>query len=253
MITEVDKMYEKYAVLNGAEEFYIQGGDIGILLSHGFIGTPQSVRYLGEKLATYKYTVFAPRLKGHGTHYNDLEKCHYEDWYHSIKTGYELLKTRCETIFVIGQSMGGTLALHLVHEFELSGAILINPALTIPSYEHLKGMSAPRFIEEGKPDIKAKDVTEIAYEKVPLTAIHQLQTLMEQTPTILSEIHTPILGIQSAVDHVVPPENTDFILQQVKSETKEKVILPNSYHVASMDNDKDIIVETAHQFIFEQI
>lgn len=247
-------MEEKFPVIKGAESFDFKGNEIGILISHGFIGTPQSVRFLGERLAQYGYTVIAPRLKGHGTHYYDLEKCTQEEWFASLEKGYQELKKRCTSIFVMGQSMGGTLTLWLARKYrDINGIILINLALTVPAYEYLMGESNPRFIDEGNPDTKAKNVYEIAYRKVPLKAIHELQKLMEKTSAILSHIHCPVLGVKSAVDHVVPPENTDYILENIGSKTKERVVLQNSYHVASMDHDKEQIVKECHRFVQQQV
>jgi carboxylesterase len=244
------KLEEQFPVIKGAAKFYIKGSKIGILISHGFVGTPQSVRYLGERLAEYGYSVLAQRLNGHGTHYYDLENCTHQDWFESLERGYQELKQQCNSIFVMGQSMGGTLALWLAHKYrDIKGIILINAALTIPSFEHLQGKTKPRFIDEGDPDIKAKDVCEITYQKTPIKAIHQLQILMDRTPAILSEIHCPVLGFKSAVDHVVPPENTDFIIEQSQSDVKERIILEQSFHVASMDHDKEQIVKESHRFI----
>ncbi|PFO01445.1 lipase [Bacillus sp. AFS076308] len=247
-------MKEKFPILKGAEPFYFQGNKIGILISHGFVGTPQSVRYLGERLSQYGYSILAPRLKGHGTNYSDLESCIHEDWFESLERGYYELKKECTSIFVLGQSMGGTLALWLAHKYQdIKGIVLVNPALTIPSYEYVRGRRLPRYIDEGDPDIKAKDVIEITYPKVPITAIHQLQTLMEITPAILPEIHCSVLGVKSQVDHVVPPENTDYIINNIRSKVKETIVLPDSYHVASLDNDKDQIVEGSHYFVQQQV
>ncbi|MCM3601190.1 alpha/beta fold hydrolase [Robertmurraya korlensis] len=243
-------MAEKYPVLDGAEAFFFKGNDIGILISHGFIGTPQSVRYLGEGFAKQGFTVLGPRLHGHGTHYKDLEECTNHDWFQSLEKGYQQLRLHCHSIFVIGQSMGGTLTLWLAKRYpDIKGIITVNAALEVPSYEYLKGKIEPRFLNESAPDLHAKDVVEIAYPKVPIKAIHELQKLMEKTPSILPDIQSPVLGIHSAVDHVVPPANTDYILRNIGSSIKERVVLQNSYHVASMDYDKDVIVSSGIGFI----
>lgn len=247
---EAKQMVETYPVIEGAEEFFFKGSEVGVLISHGFLGTPQSVRYIGEQFARLGYSVLAPRLKGHGTHYKDMEACSYQDWFSSLEKAYLQLKQHCSHIFVIGQSMGGTLSLRLAHRHkEIKGLILINTALEVPAYEYLKDQVEPRYLNESEPDIHAKDVHEITYSKVPLKAVHELQKVMENTLSILPEIENPVLGVRSSVDHVVPPENTDYILQTVHATIKERVILPNSYHVASMDFDKDQIVKSGHQFI----
>jgi carboxylesterase len=247
-------MKERFKVIKGADPFYFKGSEIGVLISHGFMGTPQSVRFLGENLARYGYTVLGIRLKGHGTHYRDLEKCTHEDWFESLENGYQELKQHCTSIFVIGQSMGGTLTLKLAHKYrDIKGISLINPALNVLGYESLKGVTKPRFIIEEKPDIHAKDVYEITYDFAPIKAIHELQKIMETIPALLPSIQCPVLGIKSSVDHVVPPENTDYIIENIASDSKEKVVLRNSYHVASMDYDQEKIVESCHNFIQQQV
>ncbi|KIL72406.1 alpha/beta hydrolase [Bacillus badius] len=243
-------MKEQFTVIPGAESFYFEGSEIGILLSHGFIGTPQSVRFLGEELAKQGFTVLAPRLKGHGTHYLDMEPCTHEDWYKSLKQGYLQLKKRGKRVFVMGQSMGGTLALKLAAEHkDIEGIVTINAALTLPAFEYLKASPAPRFIKEGAPDIKKEGVQEITYEQAPVRAIRELQKLMAELPPIIGRVSIPALCIKSMTDHVVPPENTVFIYRALASENKQLVTLPNSYHVASMDYDKELIAEQSARFI----
>lgn len=247
-------MEEKFQVIKGAESFFLKGNEVGILISHGFNGTPQSVREVGEKLGGYGYSVLTPRLKGHGTHFYDLENCTGEDWFESLEKGYHQLQEQCTDIFVLGQSMGGTLALMLARKYpEISGLILINTALSLPAYEYLRGKTTPRFIDESRPDIRARGVHEIVYHKVPIKAIHQLQKIMERASSILSDIECPVLCMNSLVDHVVPPENADLIIRNVRSKIKEKSLLKHSYHVATLDNDKGQIVKDCHRFIQQQI
>lgn len=243
-------MKEIFPVMEGAESFFLKGNEIGLLLSHGFMGTPQSVQYLGEKFSELGYTVYAPRLTGHGTAYQDLENATYVDWFLELEKGYHLLKKQCSTIYVMGQSMGGTLTLWLAHKYkDINGIMLINPALTLPNYEKWNGKQEPKYLDETAPDIKLNDVHEITYPKVPLQAIHQLQELMKKTPEILPTIKVPILAFKSAIDHVVPPENTKYIYEKIGSVEKEVVTLHNSYHVASMDHDRDKIIAQTHYCI----
>lgn len=245
---------KKYAVIPGAESFYWEGNDIGVLISHGFMGTPQSVHFLGETLAEYGYTVYAPRLKGHGTHEEDLETCRHEEWFNSLEEGYEWLKLRCTEVFVVGQSMGGTLTLNLAHKYpDIKGIMLINTALSVPGFDYLEGKTEPRFVDEPAPDIKEKGVYEITYDKAPLKAIHQLQALMKLTPALLPSITVPVLCFKSIEDHVVPAGNTDYLLKHIGSSKREMVSLLNSYHVASMDYEKKWIAKRCRQFIEQQI
>lgn len=244
-----------YPVIEGAQSFYIKGGEIGVLICHGFMGTPQSVRYLGERFAELGYTVLAVRLKGHGTDYRDLEKCTSEDWFNSLENGYKVLKEECSKVFVIGQSMGGALTLKLAYKYpNIDGIMLINAALSVPAYEFVRKLDhPPRYINEGKPDIKNPNIYEITYDKAPTSAIFELQKTMASVPRVLPYVTCPVLGIYSIDDHVVPPESTEYILKHVRSANKNKVVLENSYHVASMDYDQEKIVQESHQFIVKQV
>jgi carboxylesterase len=244
-----------YPVIDGAESFFIKGNSVGLLLSHGFLGTPQSVKDLGEQFAELGYTVYAPRLKGHGTHYKDVEKATHEEWLSDLEKGYKRLKRHCSVIYVVGQSMGGTLAILLANKQQgIDGLILINAALSVPSYESLRNQITPRYIEESKPDIKKQGVVEITYSKVPLRSIHQLQRLMNKiTVEELRNVKIPLLSFKSLEDHVVPPENTDYIMQHVSSLKKRSISLSDSFHVASMDNDKNKIIRKTHAYIQENL
>ena len=247
-------MGESYSILDGAEEFFIPGNDVGVLLIHGFLGTPQSVQYLGNSISEFGYTVYAPRLSGHGTHYRDLEKYSHGDWIADVEKSYSHLKKHCSTIFVMGQSMGGTLTLWLANKnHDIKGIILINAALRVPDYKKWAGLSTPRFVSETAPDIKDKHVHEITYSKVPIRSIHALQSLMKQTPDLVKTITNPILCFKSSEDHIVPKECTDYIIKNIGSKHKEVITLYDSFHVASMDFDKDRIIKETHRYIQENI
>ncbi len=237
-------------VITGAEPFFLKGNNIGILLCHGFVGTPQSVRDLGEQLHSYGFTVLAPRLSGHGTTIYDMETAKHTDWLSDLEESFFQLKKTCQTVFVIGQSMGGALSLRLAAKFpEINGVMTINAALQVPAFDQYRSGNGPRFIEEGAPDIKDPQATEITYNHVPLTAVLELQKLIDETPKHLDAVRSPVLVLTSPEDHVVPPENSIQILQTISSTVKEQILLQNSYHVASLDYDKDRIAAICNKFV----
>lgn len=245
---------EEYQVIPNAEEFFLKGNDTGILLSHGFLGTPQSLRFLGEALNREGFTVYATRLKGHGTNCLDLRNASHNDWLKDLKRGFSYLKDKenCKRVFVLGQSMGGTLALRLaLEEPDVSGLILLNTAMDIPDMANLKEQDKTIMVKEKDPDIKNKAAMEITYEETPTHAYHQLLEVMELVRNKVNQITCPVLCFQSTVDNVVPPENTDFLLGEIRSVIKKKIKLYDSYHVASLDNDKEIIAAESGNFIEE--
>ncbi|PTX49613.1 carboxylesterase [Melghirimyces profundicolus] len=243
-------MTQTYTVMKEAEPFYFPGNDIGILIQHGFTGTTQSMRGLGEHLAKCGFTVHGPRLKGHGTHYEEMENTTYEDWIESSDEGYRKLKETCSEVFVVGLSMGGTLALHLARQYpETKGIVLINAAMKMDQLEQVAQMEEPRFLDAIGSDIKAEGVQELAYEKTPLKSVREIVKFMEVTREKVPAIHCPALILVSKEDHVVPPDNSRFIYENLKSGDKTLAELENSYHVATLDNDKERICRETEAFI----
>lgn len=245
-------MEEKYPVLKGAEPYYAEGGKEGVLVSHGFTGSTQSMRPLAEALAEAGYTVCLPRLKGHGTHYEDMERTSRHDWIESVEEGYRWLKERCGTIYMAGLSMGGTLTLYMAERHpDIRAIALINAAIDMPALKEVGDPEEIRFLEAIGSDIKKPDVTELAYEKTPVKSVKEILALMEEVRADLGKISCPALLLVSDEDHVVPPGNSDIIGEGLSSEAIEKVQLKNSYHVATLDSDKDKIIENVLRFFKE--
>jgi carboxylesterase len=118
-------------LLPGAEPINLSGGPVGALLVHGFTGTTQSMRPWAEHLADAGLTISAPRLPGHGTRWQDLNATSFADWYGEAERAFDDLRGRCETVFVMGLSMGGTLALRLaeLRSTEVAGLVVVNASL----------------------------------------------------------------------------------------------------------------------------
>lgn len=236
-----------------AEGFFYKGTDVGVLVIHGFTGSTQSMRYLGERIAEGGYTVYGPRLTGHGTHQEDMEKASYNDWIRDVESGLEKLEKSCSTIFVTGLSMGGTLTLYLAERHpEIAGIMPINAAIDLPGmrdyYEEIFDGSE-RFVAGIGSDIKKSGVEELAYSLTPVKSMKELLVLTEEVKTNLQEITVPTLIFSSVVDHVVPPENSKEIYNMISSKDNKTVYLENSYHVATLDNDKELIADQCIEFI----
>jgi len=241
--------------MQGAEPFFFKGGDVGCLVSHGFTGTTQSMRFLGEFLANEGgLTVAGPRLKGHGTSAADMARSSAEDWIRSVEAGLQKLQESCSRIFITGLSMGGTLTLYMaaMHPEVIRGAVPINGAVFVdnPDMAGLAFMAgAPPTVPGVGGDIKKPGVTELAYEDVPVPAIRQLYALMSVTRELLPRIKCPALVIQSRDDHVVVPDNAPYIIEHIGAADKRLLWLDNSYHVATLDNDKELIAGEILKFI----
>ena len=242
------------AILPGAEHFAFPGGDVGCLLVHGFTGNPSSMRPMGEYLAEKGFAVVGPRLKGHGTRVEDMFDNTYQDWIASAEAGLEEIRKQCRTVFVSGLSMGATLAMHLAysHPDTVKGVVPIcgpvfmkDPRLV---FLPLLRIFAKTFPGVGG-DLKDPEATELAYDKVSLSALGELLKLCSLVKEELPRIKQPALIFESREDHVVHPSNADYILEHIGSAEKELIWLENSYHVATLDFDKELIFEKTAQFM----
>ncbi|KGX87506.1 alpha/beta hydrolase [Pontibacillus litoralis] len=249
-------MVNDFNVLKGAEPFFYEGDKTGVLVIHGFTGTTQSMHYVGKRLADEGYTVYGPRLTGHGTSPEDMEQATHSDWIRNVQEGVKKLKVTCKEIFVVGLSMGGTLTLYLAQNNpEIKGIMPINAAIHMPeliqTYESLQSTET-RFVDGIGSDIKAEGVEELAYAHTPVKSMNEIITLSEQVRNDLEEINIPTSIMYSPEDHVVSPDNSLEIYNSISSEDKQILALKQSYHVATLDNDKDMIADTCIAFINER-
>lgn len=241
-------------VLPGAEPFSHDGGDVAVLLCHGFTGTPQSLRPWAEHLAAEGLTVRLPRLPGHGTTWQEMNLTRWSDWYATVDREFRVLRRAHRAVVVGGLSMGGALALRLAQEHagDVAGLALVNPAVksedrrlgalpllhrVVPSLPGLAG------------DIKKPGATELAYDRNPLRALHSLVGTWRDIVRDLPEVTQPVLVFRSAADHVVPASSTALILSRISSTDVTEVVLQDSYHVATLDNDAEQIFAGTAEFV----
>ena len=234
-------------VLPGAEPFAADGGDVGVVLSHGFTGTPQSMRPWAEALAAAGHSVRLPRLPGHGTRWQDLNDTRWPDWYGEVERAFDDLRARCRVVFAMGLSMGGTLVLRLAEQrpTEVAGLVLVNPSLGSDRWDvkHVLPLSY-RLVGSLKgiaSDIRKPGVTELAYPRTPMRAMHSLSQLWPLVVADLPALTAPVLLYRSRVDHVVEPLSGRLLRAGAASTEVTEVILEDSYHVATLDNDAPAI------------
>lgn len=241
-------------VLPGAEPFSHDGGGVGVLLCHGFTGSPQSLRPWGEYLAERGYTVRVPLLPGHGTTWQDMNRTTWQDWYGCVEGELLELARSCDTVAVGGLSMGGGLALRLAmeHPDVVSALLLVNPAIRLEDPRLLALPVIRRLVSSLagiSSDIKKPGVKEVAYDRTPLQALASMLQMYAKTGHRLKEITQPVLVFRSAVDHVVPSSSSHLVLNSVSSKRAEEVVCQDSFHVATLDNDAQMIFERSAAFL----
>lgn len=242
------------ALLPGAEPFQADGGPVGVVLLHGFTSCPQSMRPWADHLAAAGLTVRLPRLPGHGTRWQDLQRTGWEDWYGEAERAFDEVRSLCPTVFVMGLSVGGTLSLRLAEErgADVAGVVVVNAMLMTTRRDAkllpLIRLFVPSFPGVGS-DIKAPGRSELAYERLPLRAAYSLSRLWRVVREDLSRVVSPLLVVTSREDHVVEPANSDLIYAGVSSAAKQRLWLEDSYHVATLDNDAPLLFSASLDFI----
>lgn len=240
-------------LLAGAEPYHHEGGPVGALLCHGFTGAPQSLRPWGERLAEAGLTVSVPRLPGHGTSWQEMAGTRWEDWYAEVDRAFQELRSARGHVFVMGLSLGGCLALRLAqqHGDDVAGLVLVNPSL-VADDKRLPLLPLLRPFIRSVPglgdDIKRGDVHELAYDRIPVQAVAGLGKLWSSTRARLPDVRQPILLFHSPEDHVVGPASVKALREGVASDVTFRTC-PDSYHVATLDNDASFIFDESLQFV----
>jgi len=240
-------------LLPGAEPWSAAGGPAGALCLHGFTGSPASMWPVAVALAAAGFTVELPRLPGHGTTVDDMITTGWADWTAAAETAYQDLAARCEQVVVAGLSMGGSLTLRLAARHpEIAGIVCINPAVVAQPAEVLdmvRGMLAEGEdrLPGGASDIADPDVVGNAYPQTPLGPLVSFMEGLDALQPDLGRITSPLLLMTSPNDHVVPPTDSDALAAAVSGPV-ERVTLERSYHVATLDYDRELVAEHAVAF-----
>jgi carboxylesterase len=242
-------------ILPGAEPMSVPGGSVGALVVHGFTGTPQSMRGLAQAFADAGFTVELPLLPGHGTSLDHMLTTGWDDWTSAAEAAYDDLAARCEQVVVAGLSMGAALTLWLASRHtEIAGIVLVNPVAPPPgsaaeAVEGLEALAAAGMVamDAIASDIAIEGVTELAYEQTPVKPLISLFSNAEELAGRLDSVTCPVLLMNSPEDHVVPPEHSEHVAASVAGPL-ERVVLDRSYHVATLDHDRELIEERAVEF-----
>ena len=235
-----------------SQPFSTADGDVGVLFCHGFTGSPWSMLEWAKVTAAAGYRVSLPRLPGHGTSWQEMNTSGWRDWYACVDREFRELRDGCRQVFVTGLSMGGALALRLAekHADDVAGLVLVNPA--VQAYP--KSWLAPllQWVVPSVPsvgaDIAMPGVDEHAYNRTPVKATASMMSMWTDVRACLDLVTCPVLVFRSATDHVVPASSTRTILAHVSSDDITEHVLTRSYHVATMDYDKQTIFDESLEF-----
>lgn len=255
--------------------FKVAGGKVGVLLIHGLCGTPAEVRYVAMGLGRAGYTVHCPQLAGHGGSRADVLKTGWKDWYRSAEGALEELRKECDTVIVGGLCLGSILGLHLAmnHPEKVQGVALFAPTLWIngwamPWYTKLfnlvhfrwianmmqfpdaetLGIKCPRVREFVRMSLASSNGSEMGSRGTPAAMVLEHRWMVKAAKKGLKNIQQPTLIIHAREDDHADLNNANY-LQRALGGTVDMVVLDDSYHMVTIDKQRQVVVDQTRAFI----
>jgi carboxylesterase len=252
-----------------------------VILVHGMTGSPQEMNFLAKFLNQKGYTVICPRLAYHGEPIEILKNAKWQDFYQSVRAPFLEISAQHKFVFAAGLSMGALLALLLADEFgdKISAVSCLSPTLfydgwNTPWTKHLLPFvfATPLknwfyFKEERPYGIKnekiqalmhryynkaglydIEHVDRFGYPFFPVALFYQLHLCVRHLSKRLPYIHNPVQLIQARNDDITSVKNSQFIYKRIKSDIKELMLLDNSYHVITADQEREKVAQSTADF-----
>lgn len=264
--------------------FFLQGGEEAILLIHGITGTPSEMRYLGRRLHKAGYTVFCNTLPGHCSTLGDLKKATWQQIEEACVEDFSRLKDGHKRVFIGGLSMGALMSIHLAHKFpsDVSGIVALAPTIFYDGWALQKGKAVmelvwhvpwirnmvnirenwpfglkdeylrahmERFYKNAKAGEFDKKVFLFGSPFFPMCSLYQHHLFTKVVKREIPFVKTPILLIHARQDDMVSIKNSQYIYDTIGSAVKSLVVLEDSYHMVTIDNEKDRVAQEAVKFM----
>ncbi|MDX1663882.1 MAG: alpha/beta fold hydrolase [Candidatus Promineifilaceae bacterium] len=247
-----------YAVPEERRAYRQEAGRVGCLMLHGFMGSPASSRPMAAFLAERGITVHCPLLPGHGELLDKMHGIPYTDWLTEAEEALAQLRRQCDEIFIMGHSMGGALAAHLVHEYgdsrdDIRGLILLAPLYKVPSraihllrvlrhllpwlypwrFQRFRWLARDRILDL-HPDLDLEDPEVLAWlpeaTRIPTGAVDEMRKVSDLGRAIWPQLSQPLLILQGEKDIAAHPNNARAIYENVNTVDKALHLFPDAGH-----------------------
>lgn len=265
--------------------FFLKGTNgKGVLLIHGITGTPSEMRYLGKALQKAGFSVLCNTLPRHCDTLGELKRVTWQEIEAACIEDLEYLKKDCTQVYIAGLSMGALMSIHLAYRFpaDVAGVVALAPTIFYDGWALSKGKiflnlvwQVPALrnsinIREGWPyglkDEKVRNHIQRFYKDAqarkfdnqvlsfgspffPLANLYQHHLFTKVVKDELALVKTPILIIHGKEDDMTSPKNAQYVYDNIGSERKSLVLLEDSYHMITIDKEKDKVAEEVIKFI----
>jgi carboxylesterase len=243
-----------------AQPFFLEGkSNQALLFLHGFTASPSELLPTAEILhAISDCTVSAILLPGHGTTPADLNATGWPDWYRAVELEGKKLLREYQHVFVAGLSMGGLLSLHAgLHLPGLRGVVAINAPI-FTQYRLLSALAPPMqymvpyFTKGARKEDELARQGRFDYNCYPVRAYTSLTDLRNTIIKELNLLKVPTMLVQSLRDRAVRKGSVQYIKEQLSNSRVKMLVLPNSGHIATMEQEKDLLAQELAGFMSKE-
>lgn len=235
--------------------FFLEAGTTGVLLLHGFTGSPSEMRLVGDYLHDRGITVSAPLLPGHGTRPEELNQTTWEDWCRHVDGALAELRRSCNPVFIGALSLGSLLALNLAaKETALSGIVLYSPPTMVNEFQRTLVRLFKDVVALVPKVQKWFSLTDSngepwAYDMYPTQAAHQVLKLSRRTRRRLRRVRCPLLILYGTEDTMIDPQSPELTYRRVRSEDKQIVALEDAGHALTVESRWETVAELTYEFV----
>lgn len=249
----------------GAQPRFSRGSDIGCLVLHGFMASPSEVGWLSDHLAQEcGYTVYTPRLPGHGVDPQDMNRMRWQDWYLHALDAYMMMQALCDRVYVVGHSMGGLLGILLASQHPVDALVVAGSPLTVPeprmkhapwlSYlrPYLPRPNGPRLHEIIVEEQKRRGeptIGRVHYDRWATRALYELYQLIVLTRPYVPDVKAPLFLLYAAADDTVNANDDIFLQTEVGSRHVERHRLAQGKHIIFQDEGRDEAFDRVADFL----
>jgi carboxylesterase len=255
---------------------HLPGGPHAALLFHGLASSPLEVRFIGRLLQRAGFSVIMPTIAGYSMGTTGPS---WKSWLANVETLYETLSGRYKSVSVGGLSSGATLALALgirrpaIPALAIWAVTLRYDGWAIPWYQWLfrplyalglgrnyayrerapYGLKNERWRARVAEAMRTHKASTAGPAAIPGAFLHQFMLLTDFVEPNLHRISSDTLIMHAADDETSSPRNAEMVYRNIRAAHKRKILLGDSYHLITMDNERDLVARETIRFFQQSI
>lgn len=253
------------------QDIDLVGGEHCVLMLHGLGASPLELARLAKDLQVAGFSVYGPNIPNYsfGTECGD-----WQDWVSQAEQYIWDLRPHYTTVSVVGLSMGATLAMALAERESFTSMVLLSTALAydgwaIPWYSFLLnfaswlpfanryryaeaepyGIKNPEMRAMVKRAMQKDHISESGADYLPFKYVSEGRTLIRDVRRKVRLIDCPTLFIHATDDETVHMRNAEWAYDNIRSATKEFIYLGDSYHMITVDNERETVNQETVRFL----